>query len=82
MRSAQRCTQLRAIDILPPGNHVVHSGPRESSKTAVHGSENSSPMSSIASGQNHAGSSAERATSSRQPAAPARRTSRVAFARS
>ena len=35
VRSAQRCTQLRAIEILPPGNHVVHSGPRESSKTRV-----------------------------------------------
>ena len=53
---AQRCTQLRAIDDLPPGNQVVHSGPRESSTTASHGSENSSPMSSITSGQNHAGS--------------------------
>ncbi len=30
-RSAQRCTQLRGIEIRPPGNQVVHSGPRESS---------------------------------------------------
>ncbi len=59
-RSAQRCTQLRAIETLPPGNQVVHSGPRESSNTSVHGAENSRPMSSIASGQNQAGSSAER----------------------
>ena len=80
VRSAQRWTQLRAIETLPPGNQVVHSGPRESSKTASQGCENSSPMSSIASGQNQAGSPELRATSSRWSAAPARRMSRVAFA--
>src|SRR3954462_9171838 len=40
------------------------------------------PMSSTQSGQNHSGSSVDRRTSSAQPAAPARRRKRVAFARS
>jgi hypothetical protein len=31
VRSAQRWTQLCAIDKRPPVNHVVHSGPRDSS---------------------------------------------------
>ena len=47
---------------MPPTNQVAHSGPRESSTTASHGRENSSPMSSIAAGQNHSGSSAEKRT--------------------
>ena len=62
---AQRCTQFQARLSRPPTNQVAHSGPRERSTTASQGPENSSPMSSIASGQNHSGSSAERRTNSR-----------------
>ena len=63
-RSAQRCTQFQAMLTFPPTNQVAHSGPRERSTTCSHGCENSSPMSSIAAGQNHSGSSCERRTSS------------------
>ncbi len=82
VRPAQRWTQLRAIEISPPGNHVVHSGPRERSLTCIHGCENSIPTSSTASGQNQSGSAAARRTSSHQSPQPARRCRRVAFARS
>ena len=64
LRSAHRCTQFHAMFTLPPTNQVAHSGPRERSTTASQRLENSSPMSSIAAGQNHSGSSCERATSS------------------
>ena len=63
-RSAQRCTQFQAMFTFPPTNQVAHSGPRERSITCSQGCENSSPMSSIAAGQNHSGSSCERRTSS------------------
>ena len=49
---------------VPPMNHVVHSGRRESSKTCVHGSRELEPQVLDASGQNHSGSSIERRTSS------------------
>ena len=78
--TAQRCTQLCAMFRVAPTNQVVHAGPRESSSTCVQGCENSSPRSSTASGQNQAGSSCERRTSSPKSATPARRTRRVAFA--
>ena len=78
--AAQRCTQLCAMFSVAPTNQVVQAGPRESSSTCVQGCENSSPRSSTASGQNHAGSSCERRTSSAKSATPARRTRRVAFA--
>ena len=63
-RSAQRWTQFQAIESFEPTNHVAHSGPRERSMTWFQGVEKSSPMSSIAAGQNHSGSSCERRTSS------------------
>ncbi len=66
----------------PPVNHVVHSGPRESSRTASHGSENSIPRSSTTAGQKRSGSSTEMRWSSRYPSAARRRASRVTFARS
>src|SRR5438876_2316707 len=66
VRSAQRCTQFQARLSLPPTNHVAHSGPRERSTTRSHGRENSSPMSSIAAGQNHSGFRSEEHTSELQ----------------
>ena len=77
--SAQRCTQLCAMFSVAPTNQVVHAGPRESSSTCVQGCENSSPMSSIASGQNQAGSSCERRTSCAEvrDAGPAHEAGRI-----
>ena len=63
LAAAHRWTQFHARFRRPPTNQVAHSGPRDSSTTASHGRENSSPMSSIAAGQKRSGSSAEKRTS-------------------
>ncbi len=62
--AARRWTQTRATLTCPPTNHRVHSGPRESSRTASHGRENSMPRSSISAGQKRSGSSMEMRCSS------------------
>ena len=56
---ACRWRQMRATFSVPPANHRAHSGPRDASTTVSHGRENSSPRSSITSGQNRSGSSTE-----------------------
>ena len=83
VRSAQRCTQFQAMFSLPPANHVAHSRPARDVHDRVPRLENSSPMSSIAAGQNHVGvvlASAGRAPGSES--IPCRRMSRMTFARS
>src|SRR5436189_5212171 len=80
VRSAQRWTQFQARFSLPPTNQVAHSGPRVRSATRSHGCENSSPMSSIAAGQNRSGSSAENRWRALKSANPSRRIKRTTFA--
>ncbi len=77
---AQRWTQFHARLSLPPTNQRAHSGPRDSSSTASHGCENSSPRSSTTAGQNRSGSSTETRWSAWKSAQPRRRISRVTFA--
>ena len=68
--STWRSTQLSAKFRRPPGNHVGHSMPRESSSTRVYGALQRTPRSFTTASQYHSRSATDRRCSSSSVAIP------------